>query len=138
MTRVIVRSNYSCNGMRMAISDAESVVMEILWQRGPSTAEDVVVALSGSQDWAEPTIKTLLNRLLKKRAVRAEKEGRRYRYVPMLEREAWVTGESKGLLDRLFDGRVAPLVAHFSAHRKLSKRDIAELRRLIEELDDGH
>ena len=46
-------------------------------------------------------------------------------------------GESEGLLQRLFDGRVAPLVAHFSSHRKLSRADVAELRKLIEELDDG-
>ena len=40
------------------------------------------------------------------------------------------------LLDRLFEGRVAPLVAHFSEQRKLSKKDIAELRQLLRELDD--
>ena len=55
----------------------------------------------------------------------------------MQQREAWVLEESQGLLQRLFGGRVAPLVAHFSEHRKLSRKDIAELRRLLEELDDG-
>ena len=40
-------------------------------------------------------------------------------------------------MDRLFGGRVAPLVAHFSEQRKLSRKDIAELRKLLEELDDG-
>ena len=55
----------------------------------------------------------------------------------MLRREDWVLEESGSLLDRLFDGRVAPLVAHFSQHKKLSKADVAELRRLIEELGDG-
>ena len=54
----------------------------------------------------------------------------------MLKREDWVLGESQGLLERLFDGRVAPLVAHFSAQRKLSPEDVAELRRLLEEIDD--
>lgn len=120
----------------MRISEAESAVMELLWQRSPLSAEDVVAALSRSQNWQEPTIKTLLNRLLKKGAVRAEKDGRRYLYAPVLERADWVQHESEGLLDRLFGGRVAPLVAHFSEHRKLSKKDIAELRRLIAELDD--
>ena len=55
----------------------------------------------------------------------------------MLQREAWLLGESQGLLERLFDGRVAPLVSHFSRHRKLSRKDIADLRKLLEELDDG-
>ena len=89
-----------------------------------------------AQDWQEGTVKSLLNRLLKKRAVTAARDGRRYLYSPKLNREQYVMQESKGLLDRLFDGRVAPLVAHFSEQRKLSRKDIAELKRLIGELDD--
>ena len=120
----------------MQISEAESVVMDVLWARSPLGADEVAQALAGRQDWQDATIKTLLNRLLNKGAIRAEKDGRRYLYSPMVKREDWVLAESRGLLERLFDGRVAPLVAHFSAHRKLSKKDVAELRKLLEELDD--
>jgi len=120
----------------LQISEAESAVMEILWRRSPLTAEEVVAALDKSQDWQEATIKTLLNRLLKKKAIRAEKDGRRYLYSPLLARVDWVQTQSEGLLDRLFGGRVAPLVAHFSERRKLSRKDIAELKRLIAEIDD--
>lgn len=122
----------------MQVSDAESVVMEVLWSRSPLGSDEVVAALSARSDWAEPTIKTLLNRLLKKGAIRAEREGRRYLYSPVLTREAWVASQSEGVLDRLFGGRVAPLVAHFSERGKLSREDIEELRRLIGEIDDGH
>lgn len=121
----------------MQISEAESAVMEVLWQRQPLGAEDVAAALADSRQWQDATIKTLLNRLLKKGAIRATKDGRRYLYAPVLQRQAWMLGESQGLLERLFDGRVAPLVAHFSEHRKLSRKDIAELRKLLEEIDDG-
>ena len=120
----------------MQISEAESVVMEVLWQRSPLTSEDVIAALVEHQHWQEATIKTLLNRLLNKGAIEAEKDGRRYLYSPVLRREAWVQQQSEGLLDRLFDGRVAPLVAHFSEKGKLSKKDIAELRKLIEGFDN--
>ena len=120
----------------MQISDAESVVMDVLWKRSPLSADEVVAALSGQQEWQEATVKTLLNRLLKKGAINAEKDGRRYLYAPVLQRAAWVQGESESLLARMFGGRVAPLVAHFSEHRKLSRKDIAELRKLLEELDD--
>lgn len=120
----------------MQVTEAESIVMEVLWTSHPLSADDVVAALAKREQWQEPTIKTLLNRLLKKGAIRAEKEGRRYLYAPVLKREDWVLGESQGLLERLFDGRVAPLVAHFSAQRKLSPADVAELRRLLEEIDD--
>ncbi len=121
----------------MQISEAESVVMDVLWRTHPLGAEEVVAALADSRHWQEATIKTLLNRLLNKGAIAAEKEGRRYLYSPRLKREDWVLEESRGLLDRLFDGRVAPLVAHFSEQRKLSRKDIAELRKLLEEIDDA-
>ena len=117
----------------MSISDAEAVVMQVLWDAAPRSADEVVAALAGRSDWAEPTVKTLLNRLLGKGA---EKQGRRYLYSPVLAREQWVQQQSEGLLQRLFGGRVAPLVAHFSERGKLSASDIAELKQLIKELDD--
>lgn len=120
----------------MQVSEAESVVMEVLWSRSPLGADDVVAALSTRSDWAEPTIKTLLNRLLKKGAIQAERDGRRYLYSPVLTRESWVASQSEGVLERLFGGRVAPLVAHFSERGKLSQDDIDELKRLIGEIDD--
>lgn len=122
--------------MPTPISEAESMVMDVLWRRSPLSAEDVVAALTPHQDWQEATIKTLLNRLLNKGAIEATRDGRRYLYSPVLRREDWVLDESESLLSRLFDGRVAPLVAHFSRHRKLTADDIAELRRLLETLDD--
>ena len=121
----------------MQISEAESVVMDVLWRQHPLGADEVAAALASQQDWQEATIKTLLNRLFNKGAISAQKEGRRYLYSPLLKREDWVLKESRGLLDRLFDGRVAPLVAHFSQHQELSRNDIAELRKLIEGLDDA-
>jgi BlaI family penicillinase repressor len=121
----------------ISITEAESVVMEVLWTRSPMPTEDVITALEGEQHWQEATIKTLLNRLLKKKAVRAVKDGRRFLYSPAITRDDWVMSESKGLLDRLFAGRVAPLAAHFSRQGKLSKRDIADLKKLIAEIDDG-
>jgi BlaI family transcriptional regulator, penicillinase repressor len=121
-----------------AISEAESLVMEVLWEAGePVAAEQVASALVSAHDWQEATVKSLLNRLLNKGAIAAERDGRRYLYSAILQREQWIGSESKSMLDRLFGGRVAPLVAHFGKHRALSKTDIAELKKLIEELGDG-
>jgi predicted transcriptional regulator len=121
----------------MQISEAESQVMEVLWQRHPQGADEVIAALSAHTDWAEPTIKTLLNRLLRKGAIQADRDGRRYLYSPRLQRQDWLAQQSESFVDRLFGGRVAPLVAHFSDQRKLSPKDIAELKRLIAEIEDG-
>ncbi len=120
----------------MQISEAESIVMEELWRDSPRSADDIAQVTAATQNWQMATIKTLLNRLLTKKAIAAEQDGRRYLYRPLLKRADYVHASSKSLLDRLFDGRVAPLVAHFSERKKLTKKDIAELRRLIEEIDN--
>ena len=121
-----------------AISEAEVQVMEVLWRSKSALATDEIARrLEGRQDWQLATVKTLLNRLLTKGAISAEKEGRRYLYTPVLQRDAWLKEQSMGLLDRLFDGRLAPLVAHFSNHRKLKKADIEALRALLKEHDRG-
>ena len=120
----------------ISITEAESVVMGVLWNRSPMPTEEIVAALEGEQHWQTATIKTLLNRLLNKKAIRAVKDGRRFLYSPVITRDEWVLTESKSLLDRLFSGRVAPLAAHFSQHGRLSKRDIADLKRLIAEIDN--
>jgi BlaI family penicillinase repressor len=119
------------------ISEAESIVMETLWQRSPMAAEEVVAALADKQQWQEATVKTLLNRLLKKGAITASKDGRRFLYSPVLTRADWVASESTGLIDRLFGGNLAPLVAHFGQHRKLSKTEADEIKKLIEGMSDG-
>ncbi len=119
----------------VTISDAESRVMEVLWQQPPLTAEDIVAALLEPTGWHEKTIKTLLNRLLGKGAVSAEKDGRRYLYSPQLRREDWQRLESRSLLDRVFGGKLTPLLTHFNQHEKLSTKDVSELRKLIDSID---
>lgn len=120
----------------MSISTAESRIMDALWRRSPLTAEEIIAEVCAPQGWSEATVKSLLNRLLTKGAVSADKVGRRYLYRPCVDRDAYLTEESRGLLDRLFGGRIAPLVSHFSETNQLSPADIAELKRLIAELDD--
>jgi len=120
-----------------AISEAEAQVMEVLWRKSPQGTDEIAKALEGQQDWQLATVKTLVNRLLTKGAISAEKDGRRYLYTPVLQRDAWLKEQSIGLLDRLFDGRLAPLVAHFSSHRKLKKADIEALRQILKAHDRG-
>lgn len=122
------------NDATPSITDAESQVMAVLWDQAPRSSEEIVAALTGT-GWHEKTIRTLLNRLLGKQAVTADRDGRRYLYRPSLTREQWQSQESRSLLDRVFGGRVAPLLAHFSRHEKLSDKDIAELRALIDAID---
>lgn len=121
----------------MQITGAESKIMEALWRLGPLTADEIVAEVAPAEQWGEATVKTLINRLLKKKAIESARAEGRHRYRPLLQRADYVQEESQGLLDRLFGGQLAPLVTHFAEHRALSPDDIARLKRLIEELDNG-
>lgn len=120
--------------MTERISEAELAVMEVLWAESPLTALDVASRIAPARDWSDRTIKTLLARLLAKGVLAHDEDGRRYLYRPLVARSDYVTGESQRLLDRLFGGRAAPLVAHLAERRDLSETDIAELEALIKAL----
>ena len=120
----------------MKISEAESQVLEIFWRAtGPLSADDVVAAMDNDRDWSAGTIRTFLTRLVKKKALAATPDGRRYLYRPLIRREDYVHEQSRNLIDRLFGGRVAPFVTHFSERQDLSGDEIEELKRLIGRLD---
>ena len=116
------------------ISDAEHAVMEALWQRSPQSAAEVCETVCAVRGWTMPTVKTLLARLVAKKAVTTEPDGRRFLYSPIIERNEYVGGESRRLVERLFGGRAAPLFAHLAGAEALSEEDIAEIERLLEEM----
>ena len=121
------------------ISNAEFEVLEALWQQHPASANDIIERLNqcfeqGSDQkktWHDKTVKTLLNRLINKQAISFEKQQRHYIYSPLIEREAYTLRESKNLIERMFSGKVAPLVAGFAKQNDLNKEDIDALKSLI-------
>lgn len=121
----------------MHITAAESHVMEALWRRAPLSADELVAEVGAAQNWGEATVKTLINRLLKKKAIKSERAEGRHGYRPLVDRSAYVQAESQGLLDRLFDGQLAPLISHFAQHRPLKADEVAKLKTLIEGLEES-
>ncbi len=120
--------------MAERISDAEHAVMEVLWRQAPLTATEIGDSLAPDRDWSLQTVKTLLSRLVAKHVVAHEADGRRYLYSPLVERDSYVAHESQRLVDRLFGGRVTPLVAHLAETQQLSDADIAEIEALLKAL----
>jgi BlaI family penicillinase repressor len=116
------------------ISDAEHAVMEVLWGRSPLTAQDVAERVDPARGWSANTVKTLLGRLLAKAAIVHEEDGRRYLYRPLVARDDYVAGESRRLIDRLFGGKLTPLVAHLAERDELTAQDIAEIEAILKEL----
>ena len=115
------------------ISDAEHAIMEVLWDKNPVSATDVCDAICDERDWSIATVKTLLSRLVQKEAVGTEPDGRKFLYRPLIERSAYVGGESRRLVDRLFGGRAAPLFAQLAESEALTDDDLAEIEALLRE-----
>jgi BlaI family penicillinase repressor len=114
------------------ISDAEWDVIKVLWDRGEASAQDVTEALAVGRNWRPQTVKTLLNRLVKKGAVAYAEEGRRFIYRPRVSRDAVARAESRSFLSRVFDGAVTPALVHFLKLGNLSSADIEELKRTLD------
>ena len=116
------------------ISGAEYEIMEVLWSDSPLTAAEVAERAPAEKAWNIRTVKTLLARLLAKGVLAHEEEGRRYLYRPAVAREDYVAQESGRLIDRMFGGRVTPLVAHLAERDRLTEADIAEIEALLKAL----
>ena len=115
------------------ISEAEWEVMKVLWAKAPLSASEIIERLAALDDWHPKTVKTLLNRLVKKKALGFQKEGRAYFYRPLVKEAQCVKAVSETFLDRVFGGSLTPLLAHFVEHRKLSAAEIRELKRLLDQ-----
>jgi BlaI family penicillinase repressor len=118
------------------ISDAEWEVMKSVWDHGPLTAGEVVARLEAQTRWHPRTIKTLLARLVRKGAVKAEPlEGatRAFQYRPAVTREACARLESRTFLSRVFDGDVAPALLHLLKTADLSQSEIDQLKRVLDD-----
>ena len=115
-------------------SESEMQVLSALWDEAPQTAADLAQRVGAANGWTQATVKTLLARLVQKGAVTAEADGRRYLYSPAIERADAVGEESQRFVDRLFGGRVSPLIAHLADREALSDTDIAEIEALLKKL----
>lgn len=120
--------------MTERISEAEQAVMEVLWADSPLAAAEVAERIDRKRGWSIRTVKTLLSRLLQKGVLEHREDGRRYLYKPTIRREDYVAQESRKLIDRMFGGRVTPLVAHLAERDRLSPQDIEDIEQILREL----
>jgi predicted transcriptional regulator len=121
--------------MDRRISDAELHVMEVLWAAdGPLTATEVADRIEPDRGWSLATVKTMLSRLAAKGALSHREDGRRYFYMPAIERHSYVGSESRRFVDRLFGGRLSPLVARLAEEDNLDEEDIAAIEAILKEL----
>ena len=113
------------------ISEAEWVVMKVVWDKAPVTANEVVESLKTKTSWKPKTIHTLLSRLVQKGAVAFEKRGREHLFKPLVDAQSCVRNASRSFLQRFFDGEVAPFLACLIESEQLSRADLEELRGIL-------
>ena len=121
--------------MDKRITDAELDVMEVLWGADePLTAADIAERIDPTRDWTLATVKTMLSRLAAKAAISYRVEGRRFLYSPAIARQSYVGIESRRFVDKLFGGRLSPLVARLAEEDSLDDEDIAAIEAILKEL----
>ncbi len=114
------------------ISEAEWEVMKLLWKNSPLATNDIVEILLKKTSWKRETIRTLINRLVKKRVLSFEKKGRQYHYFPMVGEAECIREETKSFLKRIRPSSIEPMLAAFVEKQQLSSKQIARLRRILD------
>jgi BlaI family penicillinase repressor len=114
------------------ISEAEWEVMKIFWESAPITANEIIEKLQGHVSWQPKTVKTLISRLVKKRAIGFEKDDRVYRYYPLVSKEDCIREENQSFLKRVYNGELNVMLTSFLSSRQLSEKDIKELKRILD------
>lgn len=112
----------------MQISDAEWIVMNLIWESQPLEARQVIDQLAAANDWSPATVKTMLHRLVKKGALSTESLGKKYLYRSGVRRHDCIRRASRSFLDRVFGGNAVPALLHLVKTSKLSAEELAELR----------
>ncbi len=118
------------------ISDAEWRVMQVFWERGELGLREVVEALDGETHWKPRTVQSLIRRLVSKGALRTVEQGRDFRYSACFSQSECQQDESRSFLGRVFDGRLVPFLAGMVENESISREEIDQLRRLLDEAEE--
>lgn len=113
------------------ISEAEWMIMKIIWRKAPVTSDEIIESLSSKKDWTTKTVKSFLNRLLNKQVIGYEKSGRNYLYYSILSEEDCIRVESESFLARVYDGAVEMLFSHYLKNESLSDQEIENLQKIL-------
>ncbi|WFD08943.1 BlaI/MecI/CopY family transcriptional regulator [Tepidibacter hydrothermalis] len=121
------------------ISESELEIMKLLWKNCPLSSSEIISLLSDKKiSWSDQTVKTFINRLLKKRALRFEKSGRNYLYYPLVSYDEYIKTENNSFIQRVYDGAIEMLFSKFLEEKKLSDKEIENLQRILEEKKTVH
>jgi BlaI family penicillinase repressor len=107
--------------------------MQTLWATGRASAREITDALNKSEPIAHSTVQTLLRGLEEKGSIAHEVDGRTFYFKPLVKEDKFKRSATRDLVDRVFGGNVGNLVAHLLKNEKVSRKELQEIRRLINE-----
>ncbi len=116
-----------------SISESEWEIMNVLWDKAPQTANDIILSLQESTDWKPKTIRTLLDRLVQKDVVGVNKDQRVYTFYPLYSQEECQRAETESFIKRIYGGTMKSMLVQFIHEDTLSDDDINELRTILNE-----
>ncbi len=115
------------------ITDAEFCVMKAIWKNEPCTSSEIVEEVSKEQEWNDKTIRTLINRLVSKGTIKAEKsDGKAFIYSSLISKKDYINVENNNFLNKLYDGSVKMMLASFVENNKFSREEIQNLKDILE------
>lgn len=117
--------------MKQNISESEWIVMKVLWKKWPLTLNEILKELK-DYNWSANTIQTFLGRLVKKGAVKTERQGKGYLYIPIVNEMDCLEIETQHFIDRAYDGSIEKMMLGFVKSGKLTSKDIENLKKMID------
>lgn len=124
----------------LQLSDSEWSLMKILWDHAPASVNDIAEQAYQTTQWHPKTVRTMLIRLDKKGIVTYTVNNGIQHYEPLYSREECESQATQSFLQRVFDGALTPMVAHFSRKQKFTQEEKQALLKLLNEDDtqEGH
>lgn len=119
----------------MKLNDTEWRIMNVVWDQSPATVRQVFETLQDETQWSYSTVRTLMTRLIEKKALEAQRRGNTFFYQPLIKRDEARRSALKGLLDKAFEGTVGNLALFLASDEELSKKERQQLQKLIKDLD---
>jgi BlaI family penicillinase repressor len=116
----------------MKLTQAEWQIMNALWEKHPATARDIMSRLPKDVKWAYTTLKTMLSRLVEKKAVSEQKQANTSIYEPLISQRKARLSAFRSLLDQSFDGAMGPLMHFLLQEQKLNTKQKQELIEILQ------
>ncbi len=118
------------------ISDSEWKVMIIVWKKHSATSTEIIDALKYTTQWSPKTIHTYIKRLVDKKILGVIKSEPINQYYPIILEEEYKTIETRRFIEKVYEGSLGLLISNFAKNKKLSEKEVEELRRLIDKQVD--